>query len=109
MRKGSEELREQWRKRLSEFDASGLSAAQFAKEQGLHPKALYYWKQRLSPKGITKRSRKSASAVGFVKLRGKEVKHELELACGAGYWIRVSEDFNEDTLNRVLKVLEAKR
>jgi hypothetical protein len=42
------ELREEWRKRVATFKASGLSGAAWCASQRLKPHQLYYWQQQLA-------------------------------------------------------------
>jgi len=40
------ERREEWRRRVAEFQASGQSAAAWCAAQGIKPHLLYYWAKR---------------------------------------------------------------
>ena len=50
--------REEWRTRLKQYEASGLTIAQFCRNEGMAPHTFYYWNRRLrrKPNGV-RRSR----------------------------------------------------
>ena len=62
--------RAEWQKRLDEFEASGLTVAQFCLQADVTPHTFYYWKKRLGHSSEKRRNlaerelgRKSGEAV----------------------------------------------
>lgn len=43
------ERREEWRKKVAEYQASGQSVAAWCAAQGIKPHMLYYWVKRFAP------------------------------------------------------------
>ena len=96
----AEEAREALRAQAS----SGQSVAAFARAEGLPPSRLYWWRSRLS---LT-----SSSEMAFVEVEqgssAGPAKEEsaLEVVTVSGRVVRVSRDFDAETLRRLLDVLE---
>ena len=105
-----------WAKRVERWKDSGLSAAQFATELGVTPKALSWWKWQLS-KGdakatAVKRKRRSAetalSPLSFVEMSAPLRGEPIEIVLPSGLRIRVPVDFDLASLGRLVGVLEAR-
>ena len=47
MRRSDGGKRAEWQKRLDDFEASGLTVAQFCRQVDVTPHTFYYWKKRL--------------------------------------------------------------
>ena len=108
--------RETWAKRVERWKDSGLSAAQFAVELGVSPKALSWWKWQLSrgdaKATVTRRKRRSAetaiSPLSFVEMPAS-LRHEpIEIVLPSGLRIRVPVDFDVASLGRLVCVLETR-
>jgi transposase len=94
-----------WRERVEKWDASGLSARDFATREGVRPERLFFWKRRLRAS-----SAMAIAGVSFAKVSVKPVAVEpavdpLEVVTRAGHVIRVRPRFDETTLLRLVSVL----
>lgn len=104
--------REQWRRRVSAWSASGLACKQFAVQAGVSPSTLAWWKWKLSSEG----ERFDGTALPFAEVTSLVVAPEersgeaapIELRVG-DVGVRVPVGFDGTTLARVLDVLEARR
>jgi hypothetical protein len=108
--------RETWAKRVERWKDSGLSAAEFATEIGVTPKALSWWKWQLGKGEKRKatqrrpRARKVAlSPMTFVEMSAPARSDALELVLPSGVRILVRAPVDSDALGRVLDVLEKRR
>jgi transposase-like protein len=118
------ETRELWSKRVQRWKESGLSAVEYARELGINARTLSYWKWRLKqePAARTK-ARPTRTAAKIVKTRPAPVTFvevpspteaplevetgpQLELVVGGRYVVRVGARFDENTLGRLLDVVE---
>ena len=103
--------KQQWRERIAEFRASGLSREEYCAQQELHAKTMVWWERMLVRGGrtvktaTTKRS-EFVEVTGAVALGGADHRLELELA---GVRVHVPATFDAQALGRVLAVLEARR
>jgi hypothetical protein len=73
-----------WRERVEKWDASGLSARDFATREGVRPERLFFWKRRLRAS-----SAMAVAGVSFAKISVKPVTVEpavdpLEVVTRAG-------------------------
>jgi transposase len=119
--------RSEWAKRVERWKDSGLSAKEFAAETGVKSSSLSYWKWKLGtdierggeriaavtvdrkPRASRKPSRRAA---GFVEVSAGTVtttSSMLEIMMSGGARVRVPAGFDEETLMRVVRVLEASR
>lgn len=120
--------RAEWAKRVERWKDSGLSAKQYAAEIGVKATTLSYWSWKLRSGGApvgdrdkgkpTRRAarRESEAAVGaaarFVELgrpRSVVASPTLDLVLRSGVVVRVTAGFDEGTLTRVVRALEAAR
>ena len=94
--------------------ASGLSGRAFAEQSGLSPATLSWWKRRLEYEGVDLRKRKRRSRPAFIEVTPQaaslheppvEARVELEIK---SVKVRLPDQFQENTLRRVLDVLEAR-
>ncbi len=119
----------QWAKRVERFRDSGLSAKEFAAETGLNASTLSYWRWKLAAQatGKAKAARTAASTRPARARTAKPTKRAatpkfvevpvaavtttpaaLELWVGE-VRVRVSQGFDEATLTRVVRAVEAAR
>ncbi len=108
--------RETWAKRVERWKDSGLSAAEFATEIGVTPKALSWWKWQLGkgesrkPAQRRPKARKVAlSPMTFVEMSAPSWADVLEIVLQSGVRVRVPAPVDSDALVRVLDVLEKRR
>jgi len=99
--------RAEWAKRVEQWEASGLSAAAFAKRERLVAKRLVWWrwKLRASP------SARAASPLDFLPVRvvstataRPSTAGSIEIVLPNGRIVRVPAGFDEGDLERVLVV-----
>jgi transposase-like protein len=115
---------ETWAKRVQRWKDSGLTAREFAAETGLNPRTLSYWRWRLGrqqlkdepaekteqrPTAVQKRE--APSDISFVELKAPRAgsRERIEVVVGDRYTVRVADDFEAETLRRVLDVVEGRR
>jgi len=97
--------REEWRRLVKEWEASGASAGRFARLVGVSEATLYRWRGSLA-----RLARKPARTdlAKIVEVRATQVtsaEHfEVRLACGRRVGVPVS--FDGEALGRLLRVLE---
>ncbi|HUO66746.1 MAG TPA: IS66 family insertion sequence element accessory protein TnpB [Gammaproteobacteria bacterium] len=121
--------RAEWAKRVERWKDSGLSAKQYAAETGLKASTLSYWSWKLRASGEPDRERAETEAVAAGRLgRSKPVAGAaarfvelttstsapastpaLELVLSGGVRVRVTAGFDEATLTRVVRAVEASR
>jgi transposase-like protein len=99
--------REDWRKVVARWEASGKSAAVFGRQVGAHPMTLYRWRREL---------RDGAKEVGPTLGKIVEVRpwrplgdDRFELRLVDGRSLGVPSGFDAGALERLLQVLEAAR
>lgn len=102
----SRSAREIWAKRVERWNASGLSAAEFARREKVRERTLKWWKWQLGS-----RAKKTApiSPLTFVEMAATTSHDGLELVLESGARVCVPTDFDAATLARLLDVLEHRR
>jgi hypothetical protein len=99
---------------VERWEASELTAKEFAAEIGVNPHTLAHWRWRLATEGAPTTSKAprragSATAVSFTELAIEPTSlltaSSIEIVVDAGLVIRVGKLFDEDTLRRVLGVV----
>lgn len=84
---------------LDRLDASGLSVREFATREGLDVQRVYRWRAQMrSPRG-------SKEAPAFVEIKAIAAA-SIEIVLRSGHVVRVRDGFGEDTLRRLVAVLE---
>jgi len=106
--------REVWIKRVERWRDSGLGAKEFAEQTGVDSDRLRHWKWRLSreglgPKAPSAQSPATAGSLPFVEVtpplpRDRD-DEEIEIVAPSGLRIRVPQQFDAETLRRVLAVV----
>ena len=90
-----------WQKRVATWQASGLSAREFAGKQGFNPSTLAWWVSKLR---VEARRRKSAFievSVAMMPPTGR-----IDVVVRGGVRIEVSGAFDAEVLRRVVAALE---
>jgi transposase-like protein len=99
-----------WAARVARWTGSGLTAAAFARREGVNPRTLAYWRWRLRADGH--RGVPAKRTAPFVELVVPPVVRDtsgpLEIVLPAGYCVRLDEAVGADMLRTVLDVLEAR-
>jgi len=89
--------RDEWARRVQEWQESGLSAAEYARRKRLRARSLTWWRWKLE----------GEAATAFVELHVDEVRGEpIEVVLGNGRVVRVPSVFDDTLLARVLSVAE---
>jgi transposase-like protein len=98
--------REEWRRLLAEWDASGESAVGFAGRIGVSTQTLYRWRTALED--VSRRAT-AASLARIVEVRPAipPIDDRFELRLVGGPSVAVPASFDEAALARLLRVLEA--
>jgi transposase len=101
------------------WTASGLSAAEFAAQVGVSPSTLAWWRWKLRRERQTRSHRrrgrgKAKAPLAFVEITAEPAAEGARTSAGlelqlADVTLRISEDFEERTLARVLQVLRSPR
>jgi len=108
--------RDEWRKRVERWKASGLTAKEFAAEVGINAGTLQFWQHKLragDPIATRPGRRRASNAIlasSLVELRAPAaaaLDHRFEVELANGRCVRMSADFDADALKRLLVVLEA--
>ena len=94
---------------------SGQSARAFAKEQGVTPWTLYYWRERLAGEKARPARRRKPRASSHVSLApvhvvtsgGEESRSDVEILLANGDRVRVTARVSVETLRRVVHILRA--
>lgn len=123
---------EEWAKRVERWKDSGLTAKEFEAETGIKASTLSYWRWRLGvaerqagepdpssgrkrrARVRSKRRETGGQKASFVEVPMSAVAESkssavLELVLGSGLIVRVPKEFDEGTLTRVVRAVEAAR
>jgi transposase len=117
--------RAEWAKRVERWKDSGLTAKEFGAETGVNPSTLSFWSWKLGSEQREGR-RTSTAPSPHSRKRGAEPKRDkpaarlvevstvvtssppmLEVVLGRGARVRVPAGFDEATLTRVVRAVEA--
>jgi transposase len=96
----------QWRRRISQWRASGLSVQAFCAQHGLTPASFYHWRRVLE-----RRAAEEPAAFVPVQVVADAVPAQtcaLEVVLADGRAVRVGPGFDAATLRRLLAVLEGR-
>ena len=96
---------QQWRQRLRQWRASGLTVRAFCEERGLSQPSFYAWRRVL-----VERDAESAVFVPVQVVSGepRAAESAIELVLGERGVVRVHPGFDAATLRQLLAVLEEK-
>ncbi len=98
--------REIWAKRVERWADSGLTAEEFAKETGINPRTLAFWKWQLA-----RRSGRSSKPPGtFVEVHAVSpvAAESIEVIVRDGVRIRVPAQFDVEALRKVVAAVEGR-
>lgn len=101
--------RQEWAKRVQQWDESGLTGAAFAARLGVKEATLRHWKWLLG-RGARRGSRRATTAPAFVEiaplLAGQLTASEpFELVLGTEVRVRIPQSFDEAALRRLLALV----
>ncbi len=99
----SQQRREFWENHLRDWQASGMSQAGYCREHGISHKSFLYWRKRLAL------ARVAVSLVEVPRVQTTSVLsvgRPLRLIVGNRYGIEIEQGFDENTLDRLIRVLE---
>lgn len=95
--------RETWAARVGEWKRSGLTAAEFAKREGLNAGTLTWWSSRLGRSAL---ALSRPPVVEVMVASRADAARALEVVLASGLRVGVPIGFDEATLGRLLTVLE---
>lgn len=102
---------QEWRARVSRWERSGLRRGEFAREEGVNPRTLSWWRWwlRKEQERVVGPAVRMVELVGLGKERaeGGRSSSGLELGVGA-YRVQLDRDFDGGVLVRLLDVLEGR-
>lgn len=94
-----------WRKHVQARERSGRSVREYCRARGVSESGFYFWKREL--KRRDERAASSGNAPVFAEVRVAAAQEALiEIAFAGTRRIQVHPGFDEETLARVLAVLE---
>ena len=94
-----------WRRHVAARERSGQSVRGYCRSQGISEAGYHFWKRELKLRDDRAELRGSASA--FAEVRVTAAPDALiEIACAGSRRVRVHPGFDEETLGRVLAVVE---
>jgi transposase-like protein len=105
------ELRARWtpddaRDVLDALNASGLSIAEFARQEGIDPQRLYLWRRKLGG-GVAHAAPPTARLVELrVRQPSPVTPLGIEVSCPSGHVVRVHDRAAIDVLSAVLRAVE---
>ena len=96
-----------WAERVARWQASGLTATEFARRHRLAEASLKWWRWKLGSTGRAP-AKKSAPLppLTFVEMTGAMRRESLARVLASGVEVRVPADFDVAALGRLLDVLE---
>jgi transposase-like protein len=104
--------REVWEPRVRRLRESDLTVAEFARELGVNPSTLTYWKWRLGRETRASKPRVAPArkAPTFIEVKPEAPTpppsaERIEIMFAGGMVIRVPETFEPETLRRVVAAL----
>ena len=115
----SRSAREVWEERVRRLGESNLTIGEFAAELGINAHTLSYWKWRLGKEGLDgkgeakgkKRSRRRARKATFVEVQPTAPvvldRPRVDVVLDNGAVVRVPDDFEPETLRRIVATLES--
>jgi hypothetical protein len=96
-----------WRSRLRQWRSSGLSVAEFCRQQSLSSANFHAWRRIVAQRDLEWTAFVPVRVVGRTSTGPPEsASTGLELVLQAGRRLRVGAEFDEATLRRLLSVLE---
>ena len=95
-----------WQAHVDAVAKSGLSRAEYCRQQNLSYHALTYWQRKLSRPGHTTNLVPVTLPTAFIRHGGQHNEAELRIILPGKMSIAVGDDFSPITLSRLLTVLE---
>ena len=92
-----------WEEHLRQWQASGLSQTGYCRTHGLSDKSFVYWKKRIAAAGVTV---SLVEVPRFPPMPVQPSNQPPRLMVGNRYGIEIARGFDEETLDRLLRVLE---
>jgi transposase-like protein len=108
-----EATRAKWTELVERWGSSGLTGAEFARRSGINAGTLSYWKWQLGREarksGLARRSTADKRAAAFVEVMATlpaAAGDQLEVVIDGKTVVRVPSGFDDETLRRLLAVLQ---
>lgn len=88
---------------IAAWKKSGLSVEKFAKERGLVPQRIYWWRKKLEAKAA-----EPAKATALLPVRVIEARRgdPVTVLLRSGHMLKVGRGFDEDAFARAVALLE---
>lgn len=93
---------QQWAQRVEDWEASGLTAAAYARKAGISDRSLRWWKWQLKARSLKSPPLKPLT---FVEMTPAAPRESFEIVLGERVRVRVPADFDAASLERLLDVL----
>jgi hypothetical protein len=95
-----------WRRKVAEFESSGLSRAAFCRRRRVNYHTMTYWVKRLAN---LDEAGSSGAGVSFVEVSLPSVAAPAtyEVLLGNGRSIRLGVDFEDEALARLIRAVES--
>ena len=93
-----DEREEYWRKKVSQWKASGLSIREFAEREGVGFSSLGAWRRKLAQLD-------EARGVGLARVEGTGTRSTIDLVVGAGVLVRVDDQTDLRLLRTIVAAL----
>jgi len=95
-------LRQEWKARINNWRTSKKSGAQWCRENNIKTDIFYYWSNKFSHlKPYEKETCK------FIEIPKEKLQEHIGIEiCHENIFLRLSKDFDESSLCRILKVLQ---
>jgi hypothetical protein len=113
--RSKEQARTHWQEVLNRWQQSGLSIAQFCRDQEISESGLYTWRKKLSlthsaTEPHTKPRSSKSSESPFVQVDVPSATHsQLTLELASGHTIHIAGQVNTDALVKVIGALQEAR
>ena len=97
-----------WRGLVREQESSGESVQEFARQRGLAPATIYWWRSRLRRRSSKRGERMQLAPVTVLRSPGspRSSAEGFEVELANGRRLRVPADFDGEALGRLLTTLE---
>ena len=99
------QLRREWEQRIADYRASGLTRAQWCRQNGLKDHQLKYWIKRIE--GSTAQSKSSTTWASVVMVDSPSHEESFIQVKIGGCSIEVKQGFNPSLFADVVKVLKS--
>lgn len=97
---------QQWAHRVEDWEASGLTAAAYARKTGISDRSLRWWKWQLKARGFKSEPK---TPLTFVEMTSAMAREPFEVVLENRVRVRIPHDFDAAALERLLGVVGRQR